>query len=246
VSAPPPAPGVASPGLPLACPCGAKPRAGFDLVGKRVKCPSCRGSLQVPDRAAAAEPVADPASTAASSCTICLSSLGGGLPAVRCPACRLAYHAECWTENGGCGAFGCPLAPEAPKETEAEGAPVQTAWGDKKKCPKCGKEIQAIAIKCRHCRADLGTRDAVSSKEWRERERQKNIAGKGRPLAIVAFLCSATCIGMPAGIGIALYHLWPEARRRDLEPADRFLHAGALVIAALYLALLFLIRVAGW
>lgn len=241
---PPSSPGVSAGGLLLACRCGASLRAGLEHLGKRVKCPSCRAPLSVPDRAGAGEVVADPAAISGQ-CTICLSALGDGAPAVRCPQCRLAYHRECWTENGGCGAFGCPLAPEAPKEEEAEG-PVQTVWGDKKRCPKCGKDIQAIAIKCRHCRADLGTRDALSSGEWKEMQRKKSISGKGRTVAIAAFLCSATCVGMPVGVGLALYHLVPEARRRDLEDADRFLHAGALVVAGLYLVVLLLVRVAGW
>jgi hypothetical protein len=233
-------------GLLLACACGARPSAGWDLLGSKVRCPACKAPLAVPDRRGAGEPVADPAEIAGASCPICLTGLGGpdAVASVRCPACRLAYHAECWGENGGCGAFGCPLAPEAPKE-EQEG-PVQTAWGDAKKCPRCGKEIQAIAIKCRHCKADLGTRDAISTKEWREMQRLKADSGKGRTVAVAAFLCSATCVAMPVGVGIALYHLLPRARRESLEGPERFLLAGALAVAGLYLVLLLAIRVAGW
>jgi len=231
-------------GLVLACPCGSRALAGFHLVGREVRCRICKGPLRVPERAEAGVDVADPAEVAGVSCSICLSDLGSGLPSVRCPACRLAYHGECWRDNGGCGAFGCPLAPEVAKVDE-EG-PVQTAWGDSKHCPRCGKAIQAVAIKCRHCKADLGTRDALSSKEWRELQRKKEASGKGRVPAVAAFLCSASCVGLPVGVGIALYHLMSEERRKALEGADRFLHVGAVALAGLYLVLLLTLRVAGW
>ena len=216
--------------------------AGFDLLGRKVRCPKCRASLQVPVRTDAAEPAAAPPG---SRCTICLSGLEGA-GAVLCPSCRIVYHAECWRETGGCGTFGCPLAPEAPKDEPDAGAPVQTAWGDTKECPSCGKEIQAIAIKCRFCKADLGTRDAVSSREWQEIQRRKAADGKGRLAAIAAFGCSATCVGIPVGVGIALYHLMDPRRRSLLEGPDRVLHFGALGITGCYLALFLLMKVIGW
>jgi len=30
-----------------------------------------------------------------------------------CPACRVAHHADCWGENGGCTTYGCGYAPDA-------------------------------------------------------------------------------------------------------------------------------------
>lgn len=187
---------------------------------------------------------ADPAALAGASCSICLAPLDGSSPAVRCPSCRLPYHDECWRENLGCGAFGCPLAPEAPKE-EVEG-PVQTAWGDTKKCPRCAKEIQAVAIKCRHCKADLGTRDALSSKEWREMDRKRKSEGKGRTLAVACFLMSATCLLAPVGAGISAWQVADRSRREALEDADRFLHFGSLGVAALEVLLLGAVKAFGW
>lgn len=242
---PPPA-GTASPrGLLLSCACGARPRAGFDLLGKRVRCPGCKASLQVPARADAGESPPPGTPPPGTRCSICLAAVEDAAGAVLCPSCRLAYHGECWRETGGCGTFGCPLAPEAPKEEPGDG-PVQTAWGDSKKCPGCGKEIQAIAIKCRHCKADLGTRDALSTREWKEIQRKKKADGKGRPLAVTAFLCSATFVGAPVGVGIALYHLRDRERRESLESADRILHFGALGVPAVYLLLLIVMKAAGW
>lgn len=178
------------------------------------------------------------------SCPICLARFQPAEAGVGCPACRLPYHAECWSENGGCGAFGCRFAPETPKE-EIDG-PVQTAWGDTKECPRCGKEIQAIAIKCRHCKADLGTRDAISSKEWHEMDRRRKTGDKGRVLAVMCFLMAATCALAPIGASISLWHILSKERRAALDDADRFLHFGAVGVLGIEILLLLIVKAAGW
>lgn len=43
---------------------------------------------------------------------------------VICPACRVAHHADCWQENGGCTTYGCGYAPEA---HPPQPAPLATA-----------------------------------------------------------------------------------------------------------------------
>jgi hypothetical protein len=234
-------PAEGAPFLAVVCACGKRAAVPPDRAGRSFRCPACGERCVVPKRREAGIPAPG---LGGARCPICLSEEEAAGGAVRCPACRIAYHAECWAENEGCGAFGCPLAPEVPKE-EVEG-PVQTAWGDRKACPACGKEIQAVAIKCRHCKADLGTRDSISRREWDLMERRKQASAKGRTASVAAFLLSATCVGMPFGVGMALYHLLPKARREVLEAADRFLYAGALGVAALYLLLAMVIQAGGW
>ena len=42
------------------------------------------------------------------SCGICQSPILGGEEVTDCPACGLPFHADCWVENHGCAAYGCP------------------------------------------------------------------------------------------------------------------------------------------
>lgn len=41
-------------------------------------------------------------------CSICQSFITDGEEIVTCPECDLPFHAECWQENMGCAAYGCP------------------------------------------------------------------------------------------------------------------------------------------
>jgi hypothetical protein len=45
---------------------------------------------------------------AARDCGICQSAIIGGEVTKTCPSCSQTYHAECWNENHGCAAYGCP------------------------------------------------------------------------------------------------------------------------------------------
>ena len=47
------------------------------------------------------------AGTHTTQCSICHSAIGGGEAITACPSCGLTFHAGCWTENGGCSAYGC-------------------------------------------------------------------------------------------------------------------------------------------
>ena len=41
-------------------------------------------------------------------CSICQSPIDDGEDTLACPECHLPFHAECWQENMGCAAYGCP------------------------------------------------------------------------------------------------------------------------------------------
>ncbi|MGC3996282.1 MAG: RING finger protein [Anaeromyxobacter sp.] len=82
-------------------------------------------------------------------CAICQTAIAQLDEVGRCPECQAPYHGECWSENGGCAAYGCALTPETLKEQPATAA---SYWGQEEKtCPMCRQRIKVAAIRCRHC-----------------------------------------------------------------------------------------------
>jgi hypothetical protein len=74
-------------------------------------------------------------------CGVCQSAIGMFEEKTGCPACGLAFHAECWIENYGCSAYGCSqvnaLLPEGAANamagtlglpTAGESAPPPFPW----------------------------------------------------------------------------------------------------------------------
>lgn len=41
-------------------------------------------------------------------CGVCHTAIGPSDDATPCPSCGLMFHADCWQENRGCSAYGCP------------------------------------------------------------------------------------------------------------------------------------------
>lgn len=100
-------------------------------------------------------------------CALCRSRIEAHDELSECPHCGVRYHAACFAENGGCGAYGCAGAP-APGPGRIV-APL-TAWGTAfKDCPSCGKQIRAAAARCRFCgsRLDLEERNAAAGRRRR-------------------------------------------------------------------------------
>ena len=48
-------------------------------------------------------------------CPYCRASLRSFDQTVECPSCHATYHAECWSENGGCAVLGCSSAGSHPQ-----------------------------------------------------------------------------------------------------------------------------------
>ena len=114
-------------------------------------------------------------------CAICQTKIAADEDVGACPGCRGPYHAECWAVNGGCAAYGCAHAPEAPDDPGAgEAAPV-TAWGkEEKQCPRCEKAIKIAARRCRHCGQLVGDGAEVGTSSLPPAQ-----AGNGGPVLLL-------------------------------------------------------------
>lgn len=118
-------------------------------------------------------------------CAICMTPVGPEDAATACPSCAAPYHAECWADNGGCAVYGCAMVPKTDGLKPLEIPPA--FWGrEDKECPRCGKTIMAMAVRCRHCGAEVEAKIEAKTAYERRQVRKSN-APKLRQSAI-AFL----------------------------------------------------------
>jgi hypothetical protein len=83
-----------------------------------------------------------------------MSAIEAGETASRCEGCHARYHQDCWTDNGGCAVYGCSQVPKTEGLKALEIPPAY--WGrEDKPCPRCGATIMALAVRCRHCGAEV-------------------------------------------------------------------------------------------
>lgn len=80
---------------------------GAGLIAREVVAPALALAC-APARVRVRRPV--PAS-GGSGCPYCHVAVGGREPAVRCRACDVRQHSECWREHGGCAIDGCSQGP---------------------------------------------------------------------------------------------------------------------------------------
>lgn len=169
-------------------------------------------------------------------CAICQTPIAEGEAATACPACATPYHKECWDEVGGCAMYGCPQVPQTEKRADLE-IPAGF-WGrETKPCPACGQEIQALAVRCRHCRAELGSQVPQSRAEW---GRAQRLAGARPALSRRLLWLSVACV-LPFTAPIAgALGLWLWWQRRDeiaaLPHLRRTIFLLALVLAGIEVA----------
>ncbi len=143
------------------------------------------------------------ADVAGKQCSICQSSILGGEQVLNCPSCSLVFHADCWSENRGCSAYGCKSAPPTIKPSHQE-QPVSNAWGDEKPCPSCARKIRSEALKCRFCGAVFASRDLISKDEYRSRAYEGTEYAAARNKSVMLFLlCAAACLA-PLGLVLCL------------------------------------------
>ncbi|HEX9048616.1 MAG TPA: RING finger protein, partial [Verrucomicrobiae bacterium] len=127
-------------------------------------------------------------------CAICLSPIQAGEAQADCPACHAVYHAECWSENGGCAAYGCPQVPQVEKRQNIE-IPV-SYWGqENKQCPNCGREILAAAVRCRHCGTVFQSARPQEAGEFQQRAAlSQRLPALRRTIVILFVVCVLTCL----------------------------------------------------
>jgi len=150
--------------------------------------------------------------TATANCAICLAGVAPGEEGVvACPACGAPYHTDCWSDNGGCGVYGCRLVPKTEGLKPLEIPPA--FWGrEDKDCPRCGLSIMAMAVRCRHCGAAVEARPADRATYQRQQSRRAAAPALRR----IAILLVAGAL-IPGIAAIAAVAGWIIYRRRRAD-----------------------------
>jgi hypothetical protein len=107
-------------GILFTCHCGARLWMPASNSGMEATCRKCGDLVVIPDkhhkRSATESPLAPvrptapptaPKTTEKATCSICQWELKPTDEIHKCPDCGLTFHAECWTANCGCSAYGC-------------------------------------------------------------------------------------------------------------------------------------------
>lgn len=154
-----------------------------------------------------------PPPDASTVCPICQAPIEPDEPKVTCVGCSTAYHEACWEYNRGCAQYGCDRCPPTEKLTDLE-VPV-SYWGrEEKACPKCGKVIQAAAVRCRHCGAVFDSARPVEAGEYDEAKRMESRLPALRKQAVVLLIFSVFTCTAPICAVIGL--IWYARNRRAI------------------------------
>ena len=155
-------------------------------------------------------------------CALCQSAIESSEQTAKCPGCSAVYHADCWQEVGGCGVYGCANVPPTEKRGDLE---IPAAhWGkEAKDCPACGKQIQAMAVRCRHCGSVFATADPMSKRAFDQAKGVSSAKPRMKKRSIWLFVLCAipftTLVAGPLGL------LWYRHRRADIDRLPRIFTA---------------------
>lgn len=194
----------------ISCDCGTKVRVPENRTNRTFRCPQCKTglALTVDARVLSLTPVDANHQTA---CPICQSEILSEEQCVTCPGCDQVHHRECWSEIGGCGTYGCEQAP-AVEKTEDSHQTLLSAWGDTKRCPACGEEIKAIALKCRYCEEEFDSVDPMTTRDLRKQAKTKTDVEKTQQSIVTLFVVSLLGCTAPLVFPIGLIYVLPRRK----------------------------------
>ncbi|MBI3926619.1 MAG: hypothetical protein HY319_13845 [Armatimonadetes bacterium] len=160
-------------------------------------------------------------------CLICHCPVEAHEAASECPECKARYHADCWTENGGCAVYGCSMVPETEKLDSLE-VPV-AYWGQEHKpCPACGEEIMAVAQRCRHCGTSFDSARPEDATEFRKKHALRIKRSSFENMVVGLFLAALVPCLAPFVAAMAVAWFFSAREQVDSLPS---LHAGLFKIA---------------
>lgn len=171
-------------------------------------------------------------------CPVCQSQIAAGEATTACPGCAAVHHGDCWQEVGGCGIYGCVHVPPTEKRGDME-IPAGY-WGkESKSCPRCTKEIQAMAVRCRHCGAEMSAGSQQTDKAWRAERAERADRAPLRTRCVWVF---AVCVIPPlAPLAVIPATVWWLIRRGAIARVGSLHHT--LVVVGIILAWLMSIGV---
>jgi len=121
-------------------------------------------------------------------CAICMTPVAPSDASTSCASCGAPYHAECWDDNGGCAVYGCTMVPKTEGLKPLEIPPA--FWGrEDKACPACGMNIMAMAVRCRHCGAQVEAKIETKS-SYAKRQARRARAPQLRKMSVVFLILS--------------------------------------------------------